>query len=51
MTAKAEARKEFTELFKSKLNNPYIQKQGIDIVNFLKAMADDTAKELAGDKE
>ena len=40
---------DFAELLKSKLNHPYIQKQGIDFVNFLKAMVDDTKKEMVGE--
>ena len=49
--ARAEAYTDFAELLKSKLNHPYIQKQGIDFVNFLKAMVEDSKKEMVGDTE
>ena len=47
---KAQAYTEYAELLKSKLNHPHIQKQGIDFVNFLKAMVDDITKELGDTK-
>lgn len=44
--AKAEAYTEYGELYKSKLDHPFIQRAGKEYVNFLKAMVDDTKKEL-----
>ena len=48
LTIRTEAYKEFAELYKSKLDHPHIQKQGIDFVNFLRARVDDTLRETAG---
>ena len=46
---KAEAYKEFAKLFKSKLDNAFVQRAGTDYVRFIKSMTDNTLNELVGE--
>ena len=46
---KAEAYKEFAELIKKDFENPYIQKSGLDFVDFLRGVVDNRLKRMVGD--
>jgi hypothetical protein len=46
---KAEAYKEFAELIKKDFENPYIQKLGLDFVDFLKGVVDNRLKRTVGE--
>ena len=46
---KAKAYIEFLNKFISQLDNPYIQRAGKEYVDFIKAIADNTCKELVGE--